>query len=285
MNYTIPKIKDILSDKDEKYILKILNKKPPVCYAKLSSNEIKNLENKIINNQEFKEYNNILEQIKSIRSSYIKNKMIFNHQSLLKNTNKIIKDYNNKVNILEISKNYDGSPLNIMRVILLKTNSKERIKKFFNNPSLLNDYDYEQFNLAKENDDFALINQDEILKKATEFEKQIEEIIIKNNILYKTQEDLTQEQIKTHGKAFSTPDFLIESELKINNRNIKWIDAKNFYGSNIKFVKSKIEEQTKKYLNNYGDGCIIFKLGFNEIYSENKNILFLSWNSFKELHQ
>jgi hypothetical protein len=92
---------------------------------------------------------------------------------------------------------------------------------------------------------------------------------------------LTKEQIITHGKAFSTPDFLIESELLINGNQIKWIDAKNFYGSNINFVKSKINEQTKKYINNYGNGSIIFNLGFNDSYS-NPNILFLSWNSFNK---
>lgn len=283
MRYIIQKIINVLPDKVEKEILNSINKKPPICYTKISDSEIKTLTNDIINKPNFKQYDISIEQIQSIRSSFVKNKMIKNHPSLVKNTNKIINDYNNKTPILEISKKYDGSPLNIMRVILLKTNSKEKVKKIFNNPSSLNEYDYEQFNSAKNNDDFALVNQDETLKKATEFEKQIEKILIKNKISYKTQEELAQEQIKTHGKPFSTPDFLIESELIINDREIKWIDAKNFYGSNVKFVKSKIEEQTKKYLNNYGNGCIIFNLGFNETYSENPNILFLSWNSFKEL--
>lgn len=285
MKYTTEEIINVLPDKVEKEIIDLINKKSPTCYAKLSVEEIMNLKKNIITSPKFKQYNITLEQIQSIRSSFVKNKMINKHPFLLKNTNKIINDYNNKINILEISKKYDGSPLNIMRVILLKTNSKEKVKKIFNNPSLLNEYDYNQFILAKENDDFALINQDETLKKAIDFEKQIEEILIKNNIIYKTQEDLTQEQIKSHGKAFSTPDFLIESELIINNREIKWIDAKNFYGSNIKFVKSKIKEQTKKYINNYGNGCIIFNLGFNEIYAENPNILFISWNSFNNLYQ
>ena len=40
---------------------------------------------------------------------------------LIKNTNSIIKDYKDGNDILEISKKYNGSPLNIMRIILLKT--------------------------------------------------------------------------------------------------------------------------------------------------------------------
>ena len=207
--------------------------------------------------------------------------MIKKHSYLISNSKKIIHDYENKIGILALSEKYDGSALNIMRVILSTNNSKERVKKLFNNPQLLNDYDHKQFLIAKENDDFALVNQDTIQEHAMNFEKQLEEILIKNKIKYKTQEDLTQEQIKSHGKAFCTPDFLIESELTINGNQIKWIDAKNFYGSNTNFVKSKINEQTKKYIKNYGNGSIVFNLGFNESYS-NPNILFLSYNSLNK---
>jgi hypothetical protein len=272
---------DVLPDEIERRILKLINKKAPICYSKMSNTEITFLKENIINNTEFKKYNINLEQIKSIRSSYIKNKMIKKHSYLISNSKKIIHDYENKIKILSLSEKYDGSPLNIMRVILSKNNSKERVKKLFNNPQLLNDYDYEQFLIAKENDDFALVNQDTIQEHAMNFEKQLGEILIKNKVKYKTQEDLTQEQIKSHGKAFCTPDFLIESELTINGNQIKWIDAKNFYGSNTNFVKSKINEQTKKYIKNYGNGSIVFNLGFNESYS-NQNILFLSYNSLKK---
>lgn len=272
---------DVLPDEIEKQILNLVNKKAPNCYSQMSNTEIKFLKDNFINNSKFKKYNINLEQIQSIRSSYIKNKMIKKHPYLMAKSKNIIRDYENKIGILEISKKYDGSPLNIMRIILSKSNSKEKVKKLFNNPQLLNAHDKEQFTIAKENDAFALVNQDTIQLHAANFEKQIEQVLIKNKIKYKTQEDLTKEQIITHGKAFSTPDFLIESELLINGNQIKWIDAKNFYGSNTNFVKSKINEQTKKYINNYGDGSIIFNLGFNDSYS-NPNILFLSWNSFNK---
>ena len=269
---------DVLPDEIEKQILFLINKKAPTCYSQISQTEIKFLKDNFINNLEFNKYNINLEQIQSIKSSYIKNKMIKKHSYLIAKSKNIICDYENKLGILEISQKYDGSPLNIMRIILSKTNSKEKVKKLFNNPQLLNNYDKEQFIIAKDNDAFALINQDTIQEHAANFEKQIEKVLIKNKIQYKTQEDLTREQIKSHGKAFSTPDFLITSELLINGNQIKWIDAKNFYGSNTNFIKSKINDQTKKYIKNYGNGSIVFNLGFNDSYS-NPNILFLSWNS------
>jgi hypothetical protein len=274
----IDKSIDVLPDNVEKSIIKLINKNPPACYRKMSIREIKYLEDKVINNKNLSKWNISIEQIQSIRSSFIKNKMIMRHSQLIANSKKIIYDYRNKKNILAISKKYDGSPLNIMRIILSQNNSKEKIKKLFNKPDLLDEYDYEQFTIAKDNDDFALINQDEVQTKATEFEKEIEEFLKKSGIKYKTQNDLAKEQIKIHGIAISTPDFLIESELTIDGQIIKWIDAKNFYGSNVSFVKGKITDQTKKYIKNYGKGSIIFNLGFNETFS-NPDILFLSWNS------
>ena len=272
----------VLPDDVEKEIIKLINKKAPVCYKKLSDRESKYLEKKIINNVKYAKYNINLEQIQSIRSFYIKNKMIKKHPYLLSNTQNILKDYAEKKNILLISKKYDGSPLNIMRIILTQTNSKKKIKKLFNKPELLDEYDYKQFEIAKNNDDFALINQYKIQKQAEEFETHIEEVLKRMGVKYKTQNQLSKEQIESCGIAFSTPDFLIESELKINEHIIKWIDAKNFFGSNVSFMKTKIIDQTKKYIKNYGNGSIIFSLGFNESYY-NSNILFLSWDSFNKI--
>ena len=53
-------------------------------------------------------------------------------------------------------------------------------------------------------------------------------------------------------------------KFKINGIKINWIDAKNFYGSNIKFDKKKIKKQVQKYINKFGTGCIIFALGYND---------------------
>ena len=101
-------------------------------------------------------------------------------------------------------------------------------------------------------------------KESLLFEKDIEKLLIKNNIKYKTQDTLSDEQIKKYGKSICTPDFLILSQLVINGIDIKWIDAKNFYGSNNKFVINSIKKQTEKYIKSYGSGAVIFKLGCNE---------------------
>jgi hypothetical protein len=95
--------------------------------------------------------------------------------------------------------------------------------------------------------------------------------------------DAVDEQIKINGKPINTPDFLIKSQFVINGKKINWIDAKNFYGSNIKFIKTKINKQIVKYNQAYGSGCIIFSLGYNEKYKTLVNTMSLNYNFIEEL--
>jgi hypothetical protein len=277
-------IGNFLSDKIEKYIISEINTKSPECYADLSNEEKLNLQNKIINNKVLNKDKIInMEIIKSIRSSLIKNKIIKNHHFLIKNINNITNDYNSHMNILELTRKYDISPLNLLRIIF-KNKYNNDIITLYKNPKLLDNNDKEQLNIAISNDIYALINQDTIQNDAMLFENNIQSLLEKNKIKFKTQVELTREQIKLYGHPKSTPDFLLDKteELYFNNVKINWIDAKNFYGSNIDFNKNKIKKQIKKYINNYGSGCIIFSLGYNEklIF---ENCVIIDFNSFKNI--
>ncbi len=59
----------------------------------------------------------------------------------------------------------------------------------------------------------------------------------------------------------------------IDNIKINWIDAKNYYGADISFIKKSINKQVLKYNQKYGFGCIIFKLGFNDKLNVNNTLL------------
>lgn len=273
-----------LSDQIEKYIISEINTKSPECYASLSNEEKIILQEKIINNKVLNKDKIInMEIINSIRSAFIKNKMIKNHYFIIKNITNITNDYNSHMNILELTKKYDISPLNLLRTIF-KNKYNNDIISLYKNPKLLDDNDKEQLNIAIANDIYALINQDTIQNDAILFENNIQSLLEKNKIKFKTQVELTREQIKLYGYPKSTPDFLLEKneELYFNDVKINWIDAKNFYGSNIDFIKNKIKKQIKKYINNYGSGCIIFSLGFNEklIF---ENCIIIDFNSFKNI--
>ena len=243
----------------EKYIIKKINKKAPESFGPISDSEINFVKTKVKTKFDLDINPHI---IRSIKSAYMKNEIILTHYKLNQYGSKLIKKYNLKKNVLRLSKRYGLSPMTILRYVL-ESKYKKKFKDIVSNLSTIDEFDLTQIKLASKSDIYNQIDQNDVATEAAEFEKQIEQILIKYKIKYQTQEELSIEQIKIHGHAINTPDFLIKSELIINNHQIKWIDAKNFYGSNINFIKKKIQKQITKYINTYGPGLIVFKYGFN----------------------
>jgi hypothetical protein len=245
-----------IDEKMEKYILhKSINKYFP--YIKLTKKQ------KIFFNEYIKKNNKYTithDMIENIKGTYIKQEIIFNHQNILKKLDEIIKLYKLDYDIYILSMIYDYPPLILYKLINIK--------------------DEENNNIAKLIDDYSIVDEKKQLENANNFELEINKLLTKHNILFQTQEELQKEQIKQYGYPISTPDFLIKSELKYNDKIIKWIDAKNFYGTNTKFLKKKIKKQIEKYIKNYGYGCIIFKHGYTKELQDyfNQNVLMLHIN-------
>lgn len=268
----------------EKYICSKLDLSPYKSYSKMSDEEIEKIYNKIIN--KFKSTSIKLpeyfcpEIILSIRANLMRSHMIKNHKKLITNKLNIMEDYKNGMGVLELSTKYDGSPLNILRLVF-SSKYKKKLTQIIKKKNILSTRDSLQLDLAISNDLYALINQDEVLKKSTDFELKIQKILDKLGIRYKTQEQLAKEQIEQNDKATNTPDFLILDDLWINGQKINWIDAKNFYGLNTQYVVKRIKHQTKKYINAWGTGSIVFNLGFSSKLKI-QNILFMDYYSFEK---
>ncbi len=225
--------------------------------------------------------------IRSLRSQYVNDTVIKNYHKVKPDI--LIQEYE-KIPIAELAKKYNLPPVTLLRIIFDKRQqpSSMRNKNKFSNiinktdPSLTN-YDKEQIDLAIKNDIFSIVDNQKQLEKSLLFEKQIEKLLKTHNIKYKTQDELSQEQIKLNGHAISTPDFLlIDSNLFIYNMKINWIDAKNFYGANTDFLKKKTRDQIKKYIKLYGSGCIIFRLGVSEELNFD-DALTIFYDDFKDL--
>ena len=102
---------------------------------------------------------------------------------------------------------------------------------------------------------------------------------------WRSGEHIFAEMMELHqkyGKAISTPDFLLNTPILLDDTEIKWIDAKNFYGSDSKFIKSKILKQTKKYINKWrGDmPQKIFSLEKKSIYPNPNGELFCQFTQY-----
>lgn len=268
----------------EKYICSKLDLTPYKSYTKMSEKEINELFEKV--KKKFKNTSILIpeyfckEIILSIRANLMREHMIVTHKKILMSKKNIVNDYDSGMNILKLSTKYDGSPLNLLRLIFMDKYDK-KLTQLIKKNNILSLRDKNQLELGVSNDLYALINQDEILKKSANFEFKIQKILDSLGIKYKTQNELAIEQIKKLSKAINTPDFLILDNLIINGNEIKWIDAKNFYGLNNQYMKKRIKHQTKKYLDSWGSGAIIFNLGFCSELKLN-NILFIDYYSFEK---
>lgn len=176
-------------------------------------------------------------------------------------------------------------------IIFNKTRVEEELKKKENeekNPIILSKkLNYSPFSIAKminypkleeiKIQDY-LFNSEKIqssAKNANNFEKIVEEILKKKGIKYKTQEMLAKQQKEKYGRAVSTPDFELDHPV------YKWIDAKNFYGTdNLKFFWKKIREQIKKYP---GEGILVFSLGHRIGLNKVDNAIVTDITTFEEL--
>jgi hypothetical protein len=259
----------------EKYILKSLNFKPPGSYSRMSDSEILHIQQKIKDKYNWNIIQNI---IVCIKTQYMQSYIVQNHYKIKSHFYQIYQLYEQMTNIIELCTKYDLSPMTILRPILEKK-YKTKFTHLLSEPKMLTPFDISQIDIATKSDTFNQIDQTQSALASANFELDIEDKLKSAKINYQTQADLTIEQKIIFGKAVNTPDFYIRSDLMINNIKINWIDAKNFYGANVQFLKKKINKQIQKYIQKYGSGCIIFKYGANEKINFD-NVLVIGFDDF-----
>ena len=70
------------------------------------------------------------------------------------------------------------------------------------------------------------------------------------------------EQKRAEGRAIITPDLLMIDDVRINGVPCAWIDAKHFFGADLKFPRKKTQKQVDRYVAEYGHGAIVYRHGF-----------------------
>lgn len=105
---------------------------------------------------------------------------------------------------------------------------------------------------------------------ALEYEKIVAKKLHKLGIKFRTQDELTTDQIKKYGRAVITPDFLLDTPTNFIvthgshkiSAEINWIDAKNYIYLGLPFSRSRLRKQAEKYVAEFGPGAFLFHYGF-----------------------
>ncbi|MBT7322204.1 MAG: TPD domain-containing protein [Euryarchaeota archaeon] len=206
-----------------------------------------------------------LEQSLSLRSALNQEKSVYSHGRLMSRANELKRRYDSGESVLSLSTRFDAPPVNVFRAILTGRGwSKNKIKETLKVPSKMNERDREQFQLAESADRVSSVNQSETQNAAEVFEDILCDYFTSLNVRFRRQDDLLAEQKKSEGRAIITPDLLLLDDVRINGIPCAWIDAKHFFGADLRFPKKKTQKQVDRYVNEYGQGAIVYRHGFCE---------------------
>mmetsp|Transcript_34223 Transcript_34223/g.38951 ORF Transcript_34223/g.38951 Transcript_34223/m.38951 type:complete len:385 (+) Transcript_34223:56-1210(+) len=185
--------------------------------------------------------------------------------------------------LLQLSYQLDLPPVSIFRAILkeriyraypymLSSDRKKIVQKIIQDGGTIDESDMvrehltnwetDQLRIAKENDVVGYEYSDGRVL-SSQWEEKIYDFLKERKVNFLTEDDL---RVAGLG-GVATPDCLLLDECIINGRLVRWIDAKNFYGSGLtetNGIIKKMKKQIAKYQQIFGgDGAIVFKHGFS----------------------
>ena len=204
--------------------------------------------------QSFLQKNEIkFKYVNAIRNNHITNHIIQQHHKIVYKKAKILKEYERGESVLELSKKYDYPPFGLSKILNINIDIPENLDSF-TNPKIS-----------------KMVNE-----KSYRFEIVLGEKLKKLGLKFRTQEDLIAQGVSP------TPDFLFDEEITLNSgEKIIWIDAKNSFGGNNKFTKSRLKKQNDKYIKHFGHGMFVFRYSYSEGIKLDNTIL----SEFKQLRK
>lgn len=208
-----------------------------------------------------------IDQAISIRNLALKDKIIKNYARVNGSMDEIARAYRGGAGVLDLSQKYDFPPLGLLRGVFLKMGyDAGRLRALFADKmrpdDVLGRRDAQQFRLAERNDAESTFNQQEVARVALENENRFVDYFRNLRVGLRTQDDLVAEQTREYGKPILTPDVLFTEDVYINGRPVKWIDYKDYVGTDVKFILSSNLAQAAKYHAKWGPGAICYRYGF-----------------------
>jgi hypothetical protein len=205
------------------------------------------------------------EQYVSLRNVLLKGKIISNYYRMSTIISAAAAKYAKHFGILELSSIYDFPPLNLLRgIFLARGDDPKKVYKWFTSRTTadMQPRDATQYKIAAENDAESLFNVLRIAEIAAQNEAIFVQMFTKLGIKYRTQDELTKDQLKIYGRAISTPDILFLDRVFINDVEVHWIDYKDYAGTSVNFIHQGNKRQVMKYTSEWGPGAICYRWSF-----------------------
>lgn len=200
--------------------------------------------------------------------------LMTNTVKVRKNLRSITSEYNAGSNLKELSQKYNYPPVSIMRNLLMARGlSPKQVKAAIASPedTLESKRDQNQIKSAKRHDSthrkdpLIYSNIDSSVRSSSGMECLLADYLRAQGLRLKTQPELYAEQVNNPAvRRRLTPDILFEDPVMINGEPVRWIDAKNFYGSHL-VSKRNLVRQLNAYTKEWGAGAVVYSMGFSDM--------------------
>ncbi len=183
-----------------------------------------------------------------------------------------------KTNITELSNKYGIPPLMLLRSILIEKGYSATVLYHIYTQraqpeKFLQGRDLKQYYLAIDNDISDIQSQQEAGKRAEAAELEFVRNFGAIGAAFKTQEELTKEQVEQFGRAIVTPDILLLDVLYINGKRVHWIDFKSYMLLPNTFIYTSLIKQADRYNAEFGSGAFVFLHGTPNVNISNTLLL------------
>jgi hypothetical protein len=206
------------------------------------------------------------EQALSLRHLLLQEKMACRHRLLQRQRKVLLSKYIRGDSICSLATKFDFAPMAVARAILVERDqlTAKQLKDLLKDPQqnrLLSARDVTQIVEASQNDIIVSINQEQSLAQSEMFEDFLCSYLTRHNIKFVRQKDIAAQQMEKLGKLIATPDILLVEPIFINGHWTNWMDAKNYYGADMPFLRARCAKQIEKYAQRWGPGSLVFSKG------------------------
>ncbi len=189
----------------------------------------------------------------------------------------LLKKWNEGRTFLSLARELRFPPILTAYLILLENNiSRKRFWELVKNPRKIKDNRLrkEISEVVKHDIVYSPEGNEMQYERGKRGEEKLCEWLDKQNLKYKTEEQLK-------GQHSKTPDALLSKPILTNGMNIRWIESKASFGDEIE-IRRNTKRQLKAYTELFGQGIVVYWFGFIENVHPPKNVLIVDSSFFEK---
>jgi hypothetical protein len=189
----------------------------------------------------------------------------------------LLKRWNEGASFLSLSKELSFPPILTAYLILLENGiTRKKFWEYVKNPERIRDNRLrkEIAEIVTRDIVYSPEGNEMQYERGKMGEKRLCEWLDKQNLKYRTEDDLK-------GQYSKTPDALLSQPIKTNGMSLHWIESKASFGDEIE-IRRNTKRQLRAYTEMFGEGMVVYWFGFIEGVHCPKNVLVVDSSFFEK---